>query len=219
MHESKGDRRKFLARAGVATPGVGTASLFASRAMSTATVRPNDVGVIQTALALEHEGIAAYRIAGKSGLLSPGTRKLALVWTCFKCFGTVRADTEAAGRFPRLRRRSNSANLGDQGRLSGVGEGFRSTLCESRLLQRQMTFYVCCWRADLAVPLGAPASRDRQRLDLEPPFAKQRKALSRAISPTRLPAISGTHSLGLVPNHERDGGLPAPACWLLICDK
>ena len=80
MDALRGDRRKFLARAGVATLSVGTASLFASRAMSTTTVRPNDVGVIQTALALEHEGIAAYRIAGKSGLLSPGTLKLALLF-------------------------------------------------------------------------------------------------------------------------------------------
>jgi hypothetical protein len=80
MNEPKGDRRKFLARAGVATLSVGAASLFAGRAMSTTTVRPNDVGVIQTALALEHEGIAAYRIAGKSGLLSPATLQLALVF-------------------------------------------------------------------------------------------------------------------------------------------
>jgi hypothetical protein len=76
----KSDRRKFLARAGVATLGFGAASLFAAKAVSTTTARPNDVGVIQTALALEHEGIAAYRIAGKSGLLSPGTLKLAVVF-------------------------------------------------------------------------------------------------------------------------------------------
>ena len=80
MNEPKGDRRKFLAQAGVATLSVGAASLFASRAMSTTIVRSNDVGVIQTALALEHEGIAAYRIAGKSGLLSPATLQLALVF-------------------------------------------------------------------------------------------------------------------------------------------
>lgn len=80
MNEMKGDRRQFIARAGIATLGVGTASLFAGRAMSAAAVSPNDVGVIQTALALEHEGIAAYRIAGRSGLLSPGTRKLALLF-------------------------------------------------------------------------------------------------------------------------------------------
>jgi hypothetical protein len=80
MNEPMGDRRKFLARAGVVALSVGTASLFASRAMATTIVRPNDVGVIQTALALEHEGIAAYRLAGKSGLLSPGTLKLALLF-------------------------------------------------------------------------------------------------------------------------------------------
>jgi hypothetical protein len=36
-----------------------------------------DVSVMQVALALEHEGIAAYRLAGGSGLLKPGTLKLA----------------------------------------------------------------------------------------------------------------------------------------------
>ena len=80
MHETKDDRRKFLARAGVVTLGVGAASLFSSSVMSAIAVRPNDIGVIQTALALEHEGIAAYRLAGKSGLLSPATLKLALVF-------------------------------------------------------------------------------------------------------------------------------------------
>jgi hypothetical protein len=81
MNESSGDRRKFLLQAGVATLGVAGANLFAGRAMAAATkAGPGDVGVIQTALALEHEGIAAYRIAGKSGLLSPGTLKLARVF-------------------------------------------------------------------------------------------------------------------------------------------
>jgi hypothetical protein len=80
MNELKVDRRRFLAGAGAATLAVSTASLFAGRAMASTMVQPGDVGVIQTALALEHEGIAAYRIAGKSGLLSPGTLKLALVF-------------------------------------------------------------------------------------------------------------------------------------------
>jgi hypothetical protein len=35
---------------------------------------------MQVALALEHEGIAAYRLAGGSGLLKPGTLKLAKVF-------------------------------------------------------------------------------------------------------------------------------------------
>lgn len=39
-----------------------------------------DVGILQGALALEMEGIAAYTIAGGSGLLTPGTLKVALVF-------------------------------------------------------------------------------------------------------------------------------------------
>jgi hypothetical protein len=72
-------RRSFLAHAGMVTLGAGASSLLPSRAQA-ATTQPDDIGVIQTALALEHEGIAAYQIAGKSGLLSPGTLKLALVF-------------------------------------------------------------------------------------------------------------------------------------------
>src|SRR3546814_30167 len=72
-------RRNFLAHAGMAALGVGASSLLPGRAVAAATP-PDDIGVIQTALTLEHEGIAAYQIAGKSGLLSPGTLKLALVF-------------------------------------------------------------------------------------------------------------------------------------------
>lgn len=39
-----------------------------------------DVQVMQGALALEHEGIAAYRLAGASGLLKPDILKVALVF-------------------------------------------------------------------------------------------------------------------------------------------
>lgn len=73
------DRRKFLTAAGVMTLGVGASALMGSRAVAAAPQK-SDVGVIQTALALEHEGIAAYQIAGKSGLLTPGTLKIALVF-------------------------------------------------------------------------------------------------------------------------------------------
>ena len=74
-----GDRRNFLAGAGVVTLGIGAIGMTTARA--DAADRPsNDVGVIQTALAIEHEGIAAYRIAGKSGLLSAGTLKVALTF-------------------------------------------------------------------------------------------------------------------------------------------
>ena len=72
-------RRNFLAHAGLAALGAGASTLVVARA-SAAAIQPGDIGVIQTALALEHEGIAAYQIAGKSGLLSPKTLKLALVF-------------------------------------------------------------------------------------------------------------------------------------------
>lgn len=73
-------RREFLVRAGVASLGIGAASLAGGAALAASTAQSRDVDVIQTALALEHEGIAAYQIAGKSGLLSPGTLKLALIF-------------------------------------------------------------------------------------------------------------------------------------------
>lgn len=74
-----GGRRAFLLRAGAATLSIGASGLIAGRAAAAAK-QSGDVGVIQTALALEHEGIAAYQIAGKSGLLTPGTLKVALVF-------------------------------------------------------------------------------------------------------------------------------------------
>lgn len=82
MEHSQRDegRRQFLARAGVASLGLGAASLLGGRALAATAEKAGDVGVVQTALALEHEGIAAYQIAGKSGLLSPGTLKLALLF-------------------------------------------------------------------------------------------------------------------------------------------
>jgi hypothetical protein len=76
-----GNRRGFLRQAGALTLGAGAAGLFAGRAAIAAppTFR-SDAGVIQTALALEHEGIAAYRLAGKSGLLSKGTLQVATMF-------------------------------------------------------------------------------------------------------------------------------------------
>lgn len=73
-----GDRRKFLTGVGAVTLGMGASALISGRVSAAAATEANDVGVIQTALAIEHEGIAAYQIAGKSGLLSPGTLKVAL---------------------------------------------------------------------------------------------------------------------------------------------
>lgn len=76
-----GNRRAFLQQAGALTLGAGAAGLFAGRpAVAAAPKFRSDLGVIQTALALEHEGIAAYRIAGKSGLLSKGTLEVATIF-------------------------------------------------------------------------------------------------------------------------------------------
>jgi hypothetical protein len=75
------NRRLFLKRAVVLTLGAGAAGPFTGSLADAAAPRTgSDVGVVQTALELEHEGIAAYRIAGKSGLLSPPTLKVALIF-------------------------------------------------------------------------------------------------------------------------------------------
>ena len=73
-----GDRRNFL-RSGAVVLGIGAAGLMRSSAVA-AVAQSDDVGVLQTALTLEHEGIAASQIAGKSGLLSPDTLKVALTF-------------------------------------------------------------------------------------------------------------------------------------------
>jgi rubrerythrin len=76
-----GNRRAFLQQAGALTLGAGVAGLLSPRpAIAAAPKFRSDIGVIQTALALEHEGIAAYRLAGKSGLLSPDTLQVALIF-------------------------------------------------------------------------------------------------------------------------------------------
>jgi hypothetical protein len=76
-----GSRRSFLQQAGALTLGASAAGLVAARPAIAAPPKfRSDVGVIQTALALEHEGIAAYRLAGKSGLLSKGTLEVATIF-------------------------------------------------------------------------------------------------------------------------------------------
>jgi hypothetical protein len=57
--------------------GPGAAATKRGRAPSDSA---QDVSIMQGALALEHEGIAAYQLAGASGLLSPGTLKIALIF-------------------------------------------------------------------------------------------------------------------------------------------
>ena len=68
-------RRTLLVGAGLL---IGAASLATPAAA--ANPAAGDVAAMQAALALEHEGIAAYRLAGASGLLQPDTLKVALIF-------------------------------------------------------------------------------------------------------------------------------------------
>ena len=77
-------RRGFLRTAGLAVAGAGALAATGLPALA-ATGRHkamaphnNDITVLQGALALEHEGIAAYTLAGGTGLLSPDVLKVAL---------------------------------------------------------------------------------------------------------------------------------------------
>lgn len=78
-------RRIFLRGAGfaVAASGLSAFAMVDGPAMAATkkkSIGGQDVGIMQGALALEHEGIAAYRLAGASGLLTPGTLKVALIF-------------------------------------------------------------------------------------------------------------------------------------------
>ncbi len=76
-------RRLVMQRGGLVALATGFAAvgMAPSRASAQkAADSSGDVAVMQVALALEHEGIAAYRLAGGSGLLTPGTLKVALVF-------------------------------------------------------------------------------------------------------------------------------------------
>lgn len=80
------DRRGLLRTAALAGAALGGSALLSGHAMAAPARRggsasaANDVGVMQGALALEHEGIAAYKIAAGSGLLSAGTIAVASVF-------------------------------------------------------------------------------------------------------------------------------------------
>ncbi|HEY4340425.1 MAG TPA: ferritin-like domain-containing protein [Steroidobacteraceae bacterium] len=79
---AKAPRRIFLTGCGQLIAGMGliAGSTAAVAAAPKSKDASNDVSVMQVAMALEHEGIAAYRLAGGSGLLKPGTLKLAQVF-------------------------------------------------------------------------------------------------------------------------------------------
>jgi hypothetical protein len=69
-------RRSLIIGAGLLAGGLAVTSAGRARAAGPS----GDVQVMQGALALEHEGIAAYRLAGASGLLKPDTLKVALIF-------------------------------------------------------------------------------------------------------------------------------------------
>ena len=73
---SAASRRTLLLGAGLLAGG----AVLAAGASARAADASGDVQVMQGALALEHEGIAAYRLAGASGLLQPDTLKVALIF-------------------------------------------------------------------------------------------------------------------------------------------
>jgi hypothetical protein len=78
---NRGDRRILLQRLALGGAGIVVATGLSTRGATSATSKSaqvgSDVSIMQGSLAIEHEGIAAYRLAGGSGLLKPGTLKLA----------------------------------------------------------------------------------------------------------------------------------------------
>ncbi len=80
-----GDRRGLFRAAGRAGLALGLAAagrpLFAVPRKNAATAPPyDDIGLMNTALALEHEAIWAYGLAGKSGLLSAKAKEVGLLF-------------------------------------------------------------------------------------------------------------------------------------------
>ena len=72
-------RRMLLGLAGLGLVAAST-SAVAAGGKAKSKDASSDVSLMQVALALEHEGIAAYRLAGGSGLLKPGTLRIAQVF-------------------------------------------------------------------------------------------------------------------------------------------
>jgi rubrerythrin len=75
-------RRALLSGGGKATLSAVAVALIAgceSMAASSSTGDPaDDVAILNTALGLEHEAIAAYQVGAESGLLTPGVLKVAV---------------------------------------------------------------------------------------------------------------------------------------------
>ena len=71
-------RRNFIG-AGGKLSALAVALLVGSERMAKgASASPNDVGILNTALGLEYEGIAAYQVGAESKLLKPATLKVAV---------------------------------------------------------------------------------------------------------------------------------------------
>lgn len=80
--DGKTQRRSFLRGIGFTAVNLGlmaaTSPVWA--ATQVGSNADSDVNIMQGALAIEHDGIAAYRLAGASGLLTPGTLKVATIF-------------------------------------------------------------------------------------------------------------------------------------------
>ncbi|HKE95459.1 MAG TPA: DUF4439 domain-containing protein, partial [Povalibacter sp.] len=76
-------RRALLAGAGGLTLSAGAVALLAGNGALAATMKGDaatDAGILNVALALEHEGIAAYQIGAESGLLSKDVLAVAVMF-------------------------------------------------------------------------------------------------------------------------------------------
>jgi rubrerythrin len=80
-HGELTQRRSFLRSAGFMVVNLSAIAAYPLEAAAQAGGNADpDVNIMQGALSIEHEGIAAYRLAGASGLLSPNTLKVATIF-------------------------------------------------------------------------------------------------------------------------------------------
>ncbi|HET9122477.1 MAG TPA: ferritin-like domain-containing protein, partial [Acidiferrobacteraceae bacterium] len=80
---TEGGRRHFLKSAGGLTLtalALGAVSAPSGWAAEPSHSESGDIRILNVALGLEHEAIAAYGVAAHSGLLKPGVRKVALAF-------------------------------------------------------------------------------------------------------------------------------------------
>lgn len=74
-------RRKFLHASGMATLSAGAVLLLSGREVSAAASKgdlASDIGILNVALGLEHQGINAYTLGAKSGLLQKPVLEIAI---------------------------------------------------------------------------------------------------------------------------------------------